>query len=94
MKIWFYCMQAAPEGGETPIADSRAVFAPVPEEIRRRFVDKGLMHVRTFGNGLDVPWQQVFGTQDRAEVEAYCAKHAITCEWKEDGELRTRRPRA
>lgn len=90
MKIWFYCMQAAPEGGETPIADSRAIFAAVPEAIRRRFVDKGLMYIRNFGNGLDVPWQQVFGTQDRSEVEAYCAKHAITCEWKEDGELRTR----
>ncbi|MGF3025434.1 TauD/TfdA family dioxygenase [Methylobacterium aquaticum] len=90
MKIWFYCMQAAPEGGETPIADSRTVFAAMPETIRRRFIDKGLMYVRNFGNGLDVPWQQVFGTKDRAEVEAYCAKHAIACEWKEDGELRTR----
>lgn len=90
MKIWFYCMQAAPEGGETPIADSRAIFNDVPAEIRERFVDKGLMYVRNYGNGLDVPWQQVFGTEDVAEVEAYCEKHGITCEWKEDGELRTR----
>lgn len=90
MKIWFYCMQAAPEGGETPIADSRAIFNDIPTDIRERFVEKGLMYVRNYGNGLDVPWQQVFGTEDKAEVEAYCAKHQITCEWKEDGELRTR----
>lgn len=90
MKIWFYCMQAAPEGGETPIADSRAIFNDVPAEIRTRFVDKGLMYVRNFGNGLDVPWQQVFGTEDTGTVEAYCDAHGITCEWKEDGELRTR----
>lgn len=90
MKIWFYCMQAAPEGGETPIADSRAIFNDVPEAIRQAFVDKGLMYVRNYGNGLDVPWQQVFGTEDKAEVEAYCARHGITCDWKDDGELRTR----
>lgn len=90
MKIWFYCMQPAPEGGETPIADSRAIYRQMPPAIRERFAERGLMYVRNFGNGLDVPWQQVFGTEDRAEVEAYCRRHAIACEWKEDGELRTR----
>ena len=34
MKIWFYCMQAAQEGGETPIADSRAIHAAMPPAIR------------------------------------------------------------
>lgn len=90
MKIWFYCMQAAPEGGETPIADSRAIHEAMPAAIREAFAQKGVMYVRNYGNGLDVPWQQVFGTDDRAQVEAYCARHGITCAWKEDGELRTR----
>jgi alpha-ketoglutarate-dependent taurine dioxygenase len=90
MKIWFYCQQAAPEGGETPIADSRAVYRAMPAELRDRFAEKGLMYVRNTGNGLDVPWQQVFGTEDRGEVEAYCRDHGIDCEWKADGELRTR----
>ncbi|MBR0667166.1 TauD/TfdA family dioxygenase [Roseomonas hellenica] len=90
MKIWFYCMQPAPEGGETPIADSRAIYRQMPPAIRERFAERGLMYVRNFGNGLDLPWQQVFGTEDHAEVEAYCRRHAIACEWKEDGELRTR----
>ena len=90
MKIWFYCQQAAPEGGETPIADSRAVYRAMPAELRDRFAAKGLMYVRNTGNGLDLPWQQVFGTEDRGEVEAYCRAHGIDCEWKPDGELRTR----
>ncbi|OWJ62768.1 TauD/TfdA family dioxygenase [Inquilinus limosus] len=90
MKIWFYCQQAAPEGGETPIADSRAVYRAMPAELRDRFARRGLMYVRNTGNGLDVPWQQVFGTEDRGEVEAYCRGHGIDCEWKPDGELRTR----
>lgn len=90
MKIWFYCLQPALEGGETPIADSRAIYRDMPQSIRERFVEGGLMYVRNYGNGIDVPWQQVFGTESKSEVEAYCAKHGIDCEWKDDGELRTR----
>lgn len=90
MKIWFYCERAAPQGGETPIADSRAIYRAVDAGTRERFATRGLCYVRNFGNGMDVPWQQVFNTEDRTEVEAYCARHGIVCEWKDDGELRTR----
>jgi alpha-ketoglutarate-dependent taurine dioxygenase len=90
MKIWFYSMIAAQSGGETPIADSREVYRRMPVHIRERFVSKGLMYVRNFGNGLDVAWEQVFNTKDRAVAEAYCRAHGIVCEWKDDGELRTR----
>jgi alpha-ketoglutarate-dependent taurine dioxygenase len=90
MRIWFYCHTAAPEGGETPIADSREVYRLLAPAIRERFVSKGLMYVRNYGNGLDVPWQQVFNTGDPAVVEAYCRSQDIAWEWKDDGELRTR----
>ncbi|KAF1072470.1 MAG: hypothetical protein GAK45_00174 [Pseudomonas citronellolis] len=90
LKIWFYCVQAALEGGETPIADSREIYRQVDAGIRQRFSERGLMYTRNFGNGLDVAWEQVFNTPDRVSVEAYCRAHAIECQWKEDGELRTR----
>ncbi|HET9957184.1 MAG TPA: TauD/TfdA family dioxygenase [Polyangiaceae bacterium] len=90
MKIWFYCDVAPSHGGETPIADSRAVYRRLKPELRRRFEDKRLMYVRNFGGGLDVSWQMAFGTDSRAAVEAYCRNNAIVCEWKSDGELRTR----
>jgi len=90
MKIWFYCDIAAAAGGETPIANSREVYRSIPEGIRRRCMDKRLMYVRNYGNGLDVPWEQVFQTSDRAEVETFCARHQIQCEWRDDGGLRTR----
>ncbi|WP_207937457.1 TauD/TfdA family dioxygenase [Pseudomonas sp. 51_B] len=90
MKIWFYSMVAAQSGGETPIADSREVFRRIDPRIHERFNRHGLMYVRNFGNGLDVPWEQVFNSDDPAVVEAYCRRHAISCEWKDDGELRTR----
>lgn len=90
MKIWFYCGQPAKEGGYTPIADSREVYRRIPARVRTRFVQKHVMYIRNYGNGLDVAWQKVFNTQDPAVVERYCRAHGIEYEWKEDGELRTR----
>lgn len=90
LEIWFYCAEPAPEGGATPLADSREVFRRIPEDVKRRFVERGVMYVRNYGNGLDVPWQKVFQTEDRQKVAEYCARAHIECEWKADGELRTR----
>jgi len=89
LKIWFYCEQPAQQGGETPIADSRRIFQRLDPELRRRFAVRGLKYVRNYGNGLDLPWQRVFGTEDRNKVESYCRSHRIHWEWKRDGELRT-----
>jgi alpha-ketoglutarate-dependent taurine dioxygenase len=90
MKIWFYCAQASSEGGYTPIADSREVYRQIPVRIRERFIEKGVMYVRNYGNGLDVPWTKVFNTTDRGIVERFCRAAGIVHEWKRDGELRTR----
>lgn len=90
MRIWFHCAQAAESGGQTPIADSRDVYRRIDPALRERFAQKRLMYVRNYGNGLDVAWEQVFNTDDRAVVERYCHARRIECEWKSDGELRTR----
>jgi alpha-ketoglutarate-dependent taurine dioxygenase len=90
MKIWFYCALAAQEGGATPIADSRDVFTRIPGKIRDRFIEKRVMYVRNYGNGLDLPWEKVFNTTDRSEVDRFCRRAGIQQEWKDDGELRTR----
>jgi len=90
MKIWFHCIQPSEEGGETPIADSRQMYARIDPALRRRFAEKRLMYVRNYGNGLDLPWQRAFNTEDRAAAERYCREQGIDFEWKDDGELRTR----
>ncbi|WP_416136205.1 TauD/TfdA family dioxygenase [Aquabacterium sp. A7-Y] len=90
MKIWFHCMQPALSGGETPIADSRRVYARLDPRLVERFARKRLLYVRNYGNGLDLPWQRAFNTEDRAAVERYCAAQQIEFEWKADGELRTK----
>jgi alpha-ketoglutarate-dependent taurine dioxygenase len=90
MKVWFYCVVAPAEGGETPIADSREIFRQMDPSIRASFAERCLMYVRNFGGGLDLPWEDVFGTSDRATVEAYCRAQGIVCEWTGAGQLRTR----
>lgn len=89
-KIWFYCVQSAESGGETPIADSRAVYRRIDPEVRRRFLERGVMYIRNYGGGLDLPWQNVFGTEDRREVEAFCKDSGIEYEWRSGDRLRTR----
>lgn len=90
LKIWFFCMKAAPEGGETPIADSRRVYRRIDPEVRRRFADLGVLYVRNYGGGVDLSWQEVFQTSDRAEAEAMCRQAGIELEWLGGDRLRTR----
>ena len=90
MILGFFCVEVAPAGGETPIADSRRVFNLIDPAVRERFARKQVMYVRNYGEALDLSWQNVFQTEDREEVEAYCRSSEIEFEWKSDNELRTR----
>jgi alpha-ketoglutarate-dependent taurine dioxygenase len=90
MMLGFFCVEAAPEGGETPIADSRKVFNLIDPAVRDRFASKQVMYVRNYGETLDLSWQNVFQTEERAEVEAYCRSSQIEFEWKSNNELSTR----
>jgi alpha-ketoglutarate-dependent taurine dioxygenase len=90
MLIWFYCVKAAQQGGESPIVDCRQVYRELDPDIRDRFERKGLMYVRNFTDGLDVSWERFFQTDDRSRVENYCRRAAIEFEWKDDNGLRIR----
>jgi alpha-ketoglutarate-dependent taurine dioxygenase len=90
MKLWFFCAEPATRGGETPVADSRRVFLRIDPAVRERFERGGVMYVRNYGAGLDLTWQNVFQTSDRAEVEAYCRRAGMDFEWRGAGRLRTR----
>jgi len=90
MVIGFFCLEASSEGGETPIADSRNVFKSIGPAIRDLFIEKSVMYVRNYSDALDLSWQDVFQTADRAEVETFCRKAGIEFEWKGEKDLRTR----
>jgi alpha-ketoglutarate-dependent taurine dioxygenase len=93
LRIAFFAQQPAEEGGETPIADSRKVYAGMAPDVRERFAARGVMYVRNYGSGVDLPWQDAFQTQDRAEVEAYCRQAPLDWEWLDNDRLRTRQRR-
>jgi hypothetical protein len=66
------------------------VLAHLDPAVRERFIARGWMVVRNFGDGFGLDWRTVFQTSDRAAVEAHCRKHGIEVEWKPGERLRTR----
>jgi len=88
--LYFCCVVPAKEGGQTPIADSRAILKGIDPEVLRLFKRKKIRYVRNLtgetGNGF--AWQDAFETLDKVAVENYCREGGVDFEWKEDGGLR------
>ncbi|OUL22223.1 taurine catabolism dioxygenase TauD [Nostoc sp. RF31YmG] len=93
LKIYFGCLIAAQQGGETPIADCRNIFQRIRPQIREKFIEKKVLYVRNYNDGFGLTWQTVFQTRDKAVVEEYCSKNNIEFEWKSGERLRTRQLR-
>ncbi len=82
---FFFCVTPSEQQGETPLLDCREVYEKLDKEIVDAFASKGLMYVRNFSEGVDVPWQDFFKTDDKAAVERTCANAGMTCEWTDLG---------
>jgi amino acid adenylation domain-containing protein len=93
LKIWFFCLQSAQQGGETPIVDCRKLYQLLDPQLRETLEKKQLMYVRNYIEGLDVSWQDFFHTSDKAAVENYCHQAGIKFEWLANDNLRTRKIR-
>lgn len=89
-KQWFYCETPSPIGGATPIVDCRKMLDVLPTDLVTKISDKGLLYVRSFIKGLDVPWQSFFQTDSRAEVEQILKSSGTEFEWLEKDGLQTR----
>jgi non-ribosomal peptide synthetase component F/acyl carrier protein len=93
MKIWFFCVRPAQQGGRTPIADSRRIYSRLPARVIEKFVEKQVMYVRNYGDMLGLSWQEAFQTEDKRVVEEHCRRDAIEFEWKDENHLRTKQIR-
>jgi alpha-ketoglutarate-dependent taurine dioxygenase len=89
LRIWFYSVVPARSGGETPLADSHAVYQRIPSDVRQRFEQHGVRYVRNYQPGLGLSWQDAFTTDDPAAVEEFCRERNIAFEWLDGGVLRT-----
>lgn len=87
-KLWFYCVQPAEEGGATPLADSRAIYATMPDSIRLKAEKYGIRYVRNYRPFVDLSWQRTFNTEDPAVAEQACRDMGIDFEWR-GSELKT-----
>jgi alpha-ketoglutarate-dependent taurine dioxygenase len=94
LKVWFFCVQPAEHGGATPIADVRKVFQRIRPEIREKFIEKGWLLIRNFGDGFGPTWQNSFHLSERDEAEAYFHRAGIEYEWLGGDRLRTIQVRA
>lgn len=94
LRIMFYCVQPAEKGGKTPIAYTPSVTKRIPAAVMDRFESLGVLYVRNLQGqrkmGFDLPWQTVFQTDDKVEVEARCRQYGIETEWISTDTLRTR----
>jgi alpha-ketoglutarate-dependent taurine dioxygenase len=91
----FFCDIPAAERGETPLADARIVTARIDPAVRARVAAKGVGVRRTLPTpeavhkkpGIPKPWPDVFGTNDRNEVERIARDKAWEVTWLPDGSV-------
>ena len=96
-KVMFFCETPPRSGGQTPIADMRAVYKKLPRELIDRFEKKGLVLNRNLPGdkqyGYEVTWQTAFSTSDRKEIEKIAKGRGWTMAWTSGGALQvTHRP--
>ncbi len=89
-QLFFFCLVEPGSGGQTPIGDCRTIFERIPETIAEHFREKGILYVRNYNDGFGLPWQVVFQTEEKGDVESFCRQHGIEMEWKGEDRLRTR----
>ena len=88
--LYFYCVRPADGGGETPLADSRALLGRIDAGVVARFRERRVRYERRLhdGTGFGLSWRDAFETDDRSAVEEYCRRGDTRFLWDGDGGLR------
>jgi alpha-ketoglutarate-dependent taurine dioxygenase len=89
-RLFFCCATPPATGGETPLADSRAILRHLDPAIVAEFTRRGVRYVRNLhpGRGFGPSWQKTFETEDRGQVEEHLRRTGTTFEWTDKGGLR------
>jgi alpha-ketoglutarate-dependent taurine dioxygenase len=96
-RLFFCCFEPpAEDSGETPLADFRRVYQDINPEVLARFQEGGIRIIRNYSGpskrSFD-PWQlkrwdEMFGTTDRAAVEARSREEGFEPTWTDGDGLR------
>ncbi|MGW6916416.1 TauD/TfdA family dioxygenase [Kitasatospora sp. NPDC054939] len=90
MTLYFYCLQPPLTLGSTPLADTRRLSRAIDPAVREEFTRRRWSLVRNYHPNFGVPWREVFGSDTREGVAAYCRQHGLVPEWTGGDGLRTR----
>jgi hypothetical protein len=100
-KLFFFCQQAAEEGGETPLCRSDIVFERLAQrcpKFARDCQDKGLRYSNVMppdndpNSGMGRSWKSTLRAQTRADAESRLRDLRYDWEWLPDGSLRATTP--
>ncbi|GLY18829.1 TauD/TfdA family dioxygenase [Kineosporia rhizophila] len=87
--LYFHCLGEPLTQGATPLADIRQVWQAVDPAVREEFTRRRWRVVRNFHPGFGVPWRELFGTEERSQVEQYCRSRGMQVEWTGRDSMRT-----
>lgn len=90
LRLFFCCATPPGSGGETPLADSRAILKSLDPAVAGEFERRQVRYIRNLhgGKGFGLSWQAAFETQDRAKVEEIVRGSLADVEWTDQGGLR------
>lgn len=95
-RIFFSCLIEPQDGsGETPLVDFRKVWRDLDPAVRERFAKRRIRIIRNYSGpnqtGKDLfqlkRWAEMFGTTDKATVEAVAAREGFQVLWKSNDRL-------
>lgn len=81
LRIGFYCVTPAADGGRTPLVDVVRLTNSLPTKLVAKFRNLGVQYVRHYHPGVDLDWREVFQCASRAEVESICGDSGIEWAW-------------
>ena len=86
--LGFACAVPPATGGQTPLADSRAVLQRIPADLARRLERDGVRYVRNFTPGVGIPWQDALGCDEQG-LEDYAERTRTRVTRVADDHVRT-----
>jgi hypothetical protein len=100
-KLFFFCLQPADEGGETPLCRSDILFERLAgrcPQFAKDCEQKGLLYSNVMpeendpNSGMGRSWKSTLRAETREEAEARLREIGYSWEWLPDGSLRATTP--
>ena len=80
----FYSKKVAESGGKTPLACLKKVTSSVPDDIKNRVAEQGVMYVRRSGVLPGQDWKSVYPGFTKQELTEHLQQQGIEVDWNGD----------